>query len=148
MDNLTRFMEYAGAFELTYGDNDWSRLHDYFAADAVYAVESDSFACKLEGPQAIFTGINKSLDGFDRKFTARKIDLTSVPEIEGDEIRLGWKVTYEKDGLTPYVLLGRSRVRYRDGKIVELVDSYDPSATAAAMAWQQANGVALDPSYT
>lgn len=147
MDNLTRFLEYAGPFEQTYVDDDWSRLRPFFADDAVYEVQSDSFGCVLRGPDAILRGIRKSVDGFDRRFDVRRIDVTAGPEVDGDELRIDWSVTYEKEGVTPFVLIGRSRARYRDGKLVELVDSYDPSVTLAAVAWQRANGLSFDPSY-
>ena len=68
MDNLPLFMKYAADFEKTLADDDWTRLRQYFAADAVYEVKSDGFPCKLTGPDAIFKGIKKSLDGFDRKY--------------------------------------------------------------------------------
>ena len=60
---------------------------------------------------------------------------------------MGWAVTYRKAGKTPYVLRGASDVRYRDGKIASLVDSYDASVATEAAAWMQQNGMTLDPSY-
>jgi hypothetical protein len=148
MDILQQFMAYAGEFERTLADDDWTRLGQYFADDAVYEVKGPIIGCRLEGPRAIFRGMKKSLDGFDRKFTRRSPEVTSGPDIEGDQLRMSWKVTYYKDGLTPFVLHGRSMVRYRDGKIACLTDEYDPSIEAEFDAWQRENGVELDPSYT
>jgi hypothetical protein len=148
MDILQSFLAYAGDFEKTLADDDWTRLGQYFADDAVYEVKGGSFDCRLVGPRAIFAGMKKSLDGFDRKFTARKIDVTSGPEVDGAELRAGWSVTYEREGLTPFVLRGRSKARYRDGKIAYLADDYDAGVEGELAAWQQANGVELDPSYT
>lgn len=147
MENLTRFMQYAADFEKTLGDDDWTRLRPYFAADAVYEVRAETFGCRLTGPEAIFTGMKKSLDGFDRKFEGRTLKVTEGPELDGDWLRMAWVVTYRKTGKTPYVLRGRSAVRYRDGAIVELVDSYDASVAAEGAAWMQQNGILLDPSY-
>jgi hypothetical protein len=147
MENLARFMQYAAAFEQTLADDDWTRLRQYFANDAVYEVTSDSFGCRLTGPDAIFKGMKKSLDGFDRKFDTRAIDVTKGPDVDGDRISMEWAVTYQKAGKTPYRLRGRSAVRYRDGAIVELADSYDASVAAEAAAWMEQNGVLLDPSY-
>ena len=148
MDILQRFMAYAQDFEKTLVDDDWTRLKPYFAADAVYEVQAPGFGCKLEGPQAIFKGMKKSLDGFDRRFTGRDIDVTSGPEITGDEIKLGWTVTYNKEGLTPFVLRGRSAARYRGAEIVRLTDSYDPSVAGEFSAWKQSNQIEVDASYT
>lgn len=147
MENLPRFMAYAADFEKTLVDDDWSRLRQYFAADAVYQVDAIGFGCKLTGPDAIFKGIKKSLDGFDRKFDGRSVEVTSGPEMDGDTMRMSWAVTYRKAGKTPYVLRGKSSVRYRDGKIVALADSYGPEVDGEAAAWMQQNGITLDPSY-
>ncbi len=140
-------MAYAADFEKTLLDDDWSRLRQYFADDAVYEVEAGSFGCKLVGPDAIFKGIKKSLDGFDRKFDGRSVNVTSGPAMDGDAMRMSWEVTYRKAGKTPYVLRGKSSVRYRDGKIVALADTYGPEVDGEATAWMQQNGITLDPSY-
>ncbi len=63
MDVLQQFGLYAAEFELTYKDDDWSRLYPYFTDDAVYEVKAKSFGCKLTGPKAIFAGMKKSRDG-------------------------------------------------------------------------------------
>jgi ketosteroid isomerase-like protein len=147
MENLPRFMAYAADFEKTLLDDDWSRLRQYFADDAVYVVDAKSFACKLTGPDAIFQGMKKSLDGFDRKFQGRNVQVTSGPEMDGDTMRMSWELTYRKEGKTPYLLRGKTAVRYRDGKIVHLADSYGPEVDAEAAVWMQQNGITLDPSY-
>ncbi len=61
---------------------------------------------------------------------------------------MGWEVVYSKEGLPPFVLRGRSIVRYAGGKIVYLSDIYAPSVAGELIAWQRASGVAIDPSYT
>jgi len=147
MDILPQFMAYAGDFERTLADDDWSRLERYFADDAVYEV-GPPLACRLAGRAAIFAGIRKSLNGLDRKFTRRDVAVTSGPDISGDEMRLGWQVTYFKDGQPPYVLRGRSTVRYAGDAIVYLADAYDPAVTDELAAYQRQTGIALDPSYT
>ena len=45
------------------------------------------------------------------------------------------------------MLRGDSKVRYRGDQIVEIVDSFEPSVEGEFAAWQQANGVPLNPSY-
>lgn len=148
MSIMQQFMAYAGDFEKTLADDDWTRLPRYFADDAVYDVQSDSFGCHLSGPTAIFAGIKKSLDGFDRKFAKRDIEVTDGPEISDDEIRMGWTVVYSMDGKPPFVLRGRSIVGYANDKIVSLSDVYDASVATDFATWQRETGVHLDPSYT
>jgi hypothetical protein len=148
MSIIERFVAYAADFEKTLADDDWSRLPQYFSEDAVYRVESNLFGCELTGPDAIFAGMKKSLDGFDRTFPAREIAMTEGPEVEGDEMRVSWTVTYHKDDLPDFVLRGKSLARIRDGKIVLLVDSYDEGVNAEVADWVRDTGLRLDPSYT
>lgn len=148
MDILQQFFAYAGDFERTLVDDDWTRLRRYFADDAVYAVESRSFGCRLVGPDAIFAGMKKSLDGFDRRLDGRDVLVTDGPVVDGAEVRVAWTVTYHKAGIAPFALRGRSAARYRDGAIVQLTDSYDPEVEQELTAWQRQHGVAVDVSYT
>lgn len=147
MDILQAFMAYAGDFERTYLDDDWTRLRRYFTDDAVYEVEAETFGCSLQGPAAIFAGIRKSLDGFDRRFETRDIAVVDGPVAAGDELRVGWTVTYGRAGVPSFVLRGRSTVRFRDDLIARLTDSYDPAAERELAEWRRSSGMAVDVSY-
>jgi hypothetical protein len=147
MEIMPQFLAYAGDFERTLADDDWQRLQSYFADQAVYEVQAESFGCRLTGRAAIFAGMKKSLDGFDRRFASRDIEVTNGPEVADSEIRLGWKVVYHRDGVPPFVLRGRSTVRYAGDRIVYLCDAYEPSVGDELAAWQRQTGVAIDPSY-
>jgi hypothetical protein len=147
MTPLQWFGAYAQDFEATFKDDDWSRLAPYFAPDATYEVSGDPFTCTLRGRDAIFKGIKKSLDGFDRRFTSRDIALEGAPEIDGDTVSLSWAVTYTRPGDPPFVLRGRSSATYVDGRIVRLADSYDTSAADSFRTWLAAHGKDLDPAY-
>jgi hypothetical protein len=148
MSIIERFVVYAADFEKTLADDDWSRLTQYFSEDAVYRVESDLFGCELKGPDLIFAGMKKSLDGFDRHFSTREIAMTDGPEADGDEMRVSWTVTYHGEGVPDFVLRGKSLARMRDAKIVLLVDSYDESVHQELADWTRETGAKLDPSYT
>ncbi len=148
MTVLERFMAYAGDFESSYEDDDWERIVPHFADDAVYEVASKVFGSTMKGPAAITKGLKKSLDGFDRKFETRTIEVIGQPEIEGDEVRVQWKVTYTKAGVEPYLLEGRSMVRFGGDKIVYMTDQYDAAADAALVDWRAKNDLEIDPSYT
>ncbi|MGH0031080.1 MAG: nuclear transport factor 2 family protein [Myxococcota bacterium] len=149
MDTLERFLAYAADFEKTLVDDDWERLERWFDDDAVYVVESQAFGCELRGPAAIFAGMKKSLDGLDRHFDSRDVDVVDGPKVEGDTLHVGWKITYHKAGHPDFVLEGASEARLRDGRIERLVDSYDEAKSQAALdAWSRETGIALDPSYT
>ena len=147
MNLLEQFFAYAGEFEETYADNNWERIKPYFAADAVYRVESSMFGATMVGPDAIAAGIRKSVEGFDRLFTDREIKVIGEPVVDGDEVRIAWNVHYRKDEVEPYVLRGSSTVRFRDGKIVAMTDHYDAAADAALVDWKGRNALPIDPSY-
>ena len=147
MDTLQRFLAYAGDFEKTLADDDWSRLTQYFNDDAVYEVKAPSFGCKLEGPKAIFAGIKKSLDGFDRRFAERRPEITEPPAEAGDTVSVGWAVTYVKPGAPPFHLRGRSTARYRGERIAHLIDEYPDGMAAEAETWLGAHAPDFDAAY-
>lgn len=148
MDILPIFLAYADDFEKTFVDDDWSRLTRHFSPDAIYEISSDSMPARIQGPEAIFAGMKKSLDGFDRLFDQRKIDIVSAPTVDGARMTVGWTVTYTKGALPPFVLRGASEAEFRDGVIVRLCDSYDDEVTREVLAWQTETGMRFDPSYT
>ena len=148
MDILERFLAYAGDFERTLLDDDWTRLAPYFADDAVYEVDGGDRRWRMEGATAILAGLRKSLDGFDRRFDSRDAVPNGPPTIGADTLRLDWTVTYHKAGVPDFVLAGKSAARYRDGRIVELRDAFAPGTVEAMAAWHERTGIALDPSYT
>lgn len=148
MDILQRFLAYAADFERTLADDDWTRLEDYFADDAVYEVRGiPALAARMDGKAAIFNGMQKSLNGFDRVFSSRDIT-PEPPQIDGDTLRLRWTVTYHRDGTPPFVLRGDSEVHYRDGRIVHLIDTFAPETEQAFADWQRRTGIDLNPAYT
>lgn len=144
MPILDRFLAYAQDFEKTYVDDDWSRLTQYFAPNAVYEVTGNS-PCTLTGPPAIFRGMKKSLDGFDRRFAERRIEMVAPPKVEGDTLTLDWLVTYERPGAPPVPLRGRSVARYAGDAIARLTDTLVGDEVVAS--WFAKYGEGLDPSY-
>ena len=147
MDVMTTFMAYAKEFETTYVDDDWQRLERFFAADAVYEVKNVSYACRLEGTEAIFAGIKKSLDHFDRRMNTRKIDVTAPPSLEGETLSVTWAVTYTRGSAPPIRISATTTGTVRDGRIVCLCDTYDTGQEEVLRAWLDEYAPDLDPSY-
>lgn len=147
MSTLETFLAYARDFERTYADDDWARLDRYFADDAVYEVAEVSYACRLEGRDAIFRGIRRSLDRFDRRMDDRTIEVTSPPRVEGEEMAVGWAVTYRLGDAPPIRVAATSRATVRDGRIVALEDRYEEGQDALLREWLEAHAPELDPSY-
>ena len=147
MGPTERFVEYATAFEQTFDDDDWSRLTRYFAPDAVYEVKNVPFACRLEGREAIFRGIQKSLDGFDRRLPKRGIEVTEPPVEDGETMRVGMAVTYQMEGRRPLVLRGHVTARYRDGVIAFMADEYVPGVHEEFERWVREYDPSIGGSY-
>jgi len=147
MAAMAQFFEYAQDFEKTFVDDDWSRLERYFGPDAVYEVRNVPFGCRIQGREAIFRGIKKSLDGFDRRFAERRPEITEPPAEAGDTLSVGWAVTYVKPGAPPFRLRGRSTARYRGERIVHLIDAYPDGMAAEAETWLGAHAPDFDAAY-
>ena len=152
MEQATQvFMDYAAAFEETYVDDDWSRLAPFFSDDATYEVRGGPLACKLEGPEAIFAGMKKSIDGLDRRCSDRKIDLIEAPRVastaQGEELSVGWHVAYQYRDAPRAGFDGRSVATVANGVIVALRDEYTEEEMAKFGAWMQAHGQGLGGTY-
>jgi len=147
MSAMEQFRQYAADFEKTFHDDDWSRLRTYFADDAVYEVRSAAFGCRLVGPDAIFRGIKKSLDGFDRRFAGREIAIVSVRDATEDSFEVTWVVTYTKEGAPPFRLRGSTRTTYENGRIVRMIDSYDEAMDREGVSWLAKHAPDFDVSY-
>jgi len=147
MGPLQSFLAYAQDFETTYEDDDWSRLERHFAPGAVYEVRGAPFACRIEGRRAVLRGMKKSLDGFDRRFEKRSLEVTEAPKEAGDTFTVGWAATYRKPGAPPLVIHGRSTARYAGDVIAELVDEFLEGTGAELASWSRAHAPDVDLSY-
>jgi hypothetical protein len=144
MPILDRFLAYAQDFERTYLDDDWSRLEQYFTRDATYEV-TGATPCLLSGRAAVFRGIKKSLDGFDRRFTERRVEIEGAPKVEGDTLIVDWLVTYERPGAPALPVRGRSIARFDGDVIVQLKDV--SAGDDFVGTWFAKYGAGLNPSY-
>ena len=145
------FMDYAAAFEETYVDDDWSRLTPFFHENARYQVLGGPMACEIGGREAIFRGLKKSIDGLDRRFDERVIEISDGPHVtkqaDGEEVGIGWLVTYRRGDAPKIGIPGRSVLTVVDGRIAAMRDEYDVAAMAPVGAWLQQYGADLDGSY-
>lgn len=98
----------------------------------------------MHGRDAIFRGIKKSLDGFDRHMASRQIIPTAPPTEEGNRVTLKGVARYVRDG-EPVDMHATIIVEFADGKIVRMHDKF--ALDAAALAWFQAHAHDLDGAY-
>ncbi|MEO8701691.1 MAG: nuclear transport factor 2 family protein [Kofleriaceae bacterium] len=145
MSKLSRFLEYAAAFEQTFADDNWGRLDPFFTETAEYKVTGLPASCELIGRDAIFRGIRKSLDGFDRKMTSREIVASEPPTEEGDTVTLKGFVRYSRGAAPPIELHAVIVARFEGDRIAAMHDTF--TLDGAAMKWLGANAADLDGSY-
>jgi hypothetical protein len=93
MNPLQRFLEYAAAFELSYADDDWTRLEPFFAPDAIYRVTgSNAWDCEVKGCKALLAAMRKFVDEFDR---------------------LGFERIFNRKGMKPVIFLKLLKLVFR-----------------------------------
>jgi hypothetical protein len=145
MTKIEQFLAYAAAFEQTYVDDDWSRLEKYFTEDATYRVSGLPAPCELRGRDNILRGIRKSVDGFDRKMTVRKIVPTAPPTENDGKVTFRGFVRYQRAD-SPPVELHATVVAELDGdRICNMHDTF--SIDAAGQQWLGTYARDLDGSY-
>lgn len=137
MSILDRYLEYAGAFEESFVDDDWSRLETYFTPDAVY--EGDSAA---RGRDAVLAKLKGGVDGFDRRMDSRTPDF-ATPTVKGNTLTVKWSVAYTKKGLPNLVISGLEIAEFDGDRIALLRDQMDPEALKAMGEWMAKHGKTL-----
>jgi len=105
------------------------------------------FACSITGRDAIFRAIKKSLDGFDRRFAERRIEMTRPPTADGDTVTVCWAVAYERSDAPPLTIRGRSVARFAGDRIAHLADTFEDGVGEQASAWIGTHGADIDFSY-
>jgi len=126
MSNIARFVAYAAAFEKAYESDDWKGIEPFFAEGAVYDAGSELFMGGLfEGRDAILGYFKAVLDGFDRRFESRELELLEGPEAEGSTVRIRGSATYRAAGVPELVLVLDEIFTFEGDRIVRLEDRYE-----------------------
>ncbi len=138
MSILDRYRAYADAFEESYEDDDWSRIEEYFTADAVYEGEPENAV----GREAVLAKLKGGVDGFDRNMDSRTPDF-QTPTVDGDTLTMKWTVTYTKAGAPDLAISGIETAVFEGDRIKLLRDDFDPEAQKAMGEWMAAHGARL-----
>jgi len=140
MNIQDRYLAYAEAFELTYVDNDWSRLKQYFTEQASYDSGDGEVA---HGRDAVLAKLEGAVNGLDRLMDSRAVEFTPA-SADGDKVSTRWTAHYTKAGL-PDLRFGGSEYAVFDGdRISRLWDEMDPGAVETLVAWMTDHGSELD----
>ena len=133
-----RYQAYADAFEESYEDDDWSRIGEFFTADAVYEGDPED----ARGREAVLVKLKGGVDAFDRRMDSRTPDF-QAPSVEGDTLTMKWTVTYTKAGCPDLAISGVETAIFEGDRIKLLRDTFDPDAQKAMGEWMTAHGAKL-----
>ncbi len=135
-----RFQAYAADFELSYADDDWSRLAQYFTADASY--DSGDGSDTANGREAVLQKFQDSVNGLDRTMGQRDVQLHSVSN-DGETVVAEWTARYINTGLPALEINGTEFARFDGDAIAELRDEISAESLTVFGAWMEAHGGAL-----
>lgn len=119
MNTQEAFVAFAEAFEVGFASRDWSPVDSLMADDVVWSLADlpEPVGGTHIGRRRAIDAIRLSTDTFDRRFDRREPKITDGPrEIPGG-IHMKWAVTYTRDGLPPFVLLGEEWDLFKDGRL-------------------------------
>jgi hypothetical protein len=140
MNLMPRFEAYAAAFEATLVDDDWTRLQQYFTADAVYLPGDGSEAV---GRDRVLETLRNGVNGLDRRFDTRVGELSSA-EQSNDVVTIQWKMTLSKQGLPDLTISGREHATFTGDTISRLEDVLDPGTGEAVAGYMAKHGARLN----
>jgi ketosteroid isomerase-like protein len=144
MSSIPRFVAYAADFEKAYASDDWSVVAPWFTEDAVYEVDLDPpMGGRFSGRDAILAYFKAVLDGFDRRFASREVQLVEGPRESGDAVWLRGRAIYRAEGVPELSFELEETAHFTDGRIRRLEDRYDAATREALTAWLAAHGARL-----
>jgi len=135
-----RFLAYAADFEVSYENNDWSLLAQYFTEDASY--DSGDGAPIAEGREAVLQKFEGAVDGLDRKMGKREI-IPGALSTDGDTVVLEWTARYTTEGLPVLEINGTEYARFEGDRMAELRDVISDQSMATVGEWLTAHGGSL-----
>ena len=145
MNLVQRFADYAAAFEKTVETNELSHIEPFFTEDAVYETTGGPpFEGVAQGRDAVFATLIGSLDGFDRRFATRELEVLEGPEERDGTVWMSWRGRYTKPGLPDLVIEGEETAIFEGDRIRRLEDRFTPEAAKRAGEYLAEHGAALN----
>lgn len=146
MSSVERYAAYAEAFEQAYASDDWSVLEPYFTEDAVYnTIAPPPLGGRHEGRATILRDFQSAVNGFDRRFTSRRIELIEGPVEKDGAVWMKWAAIYTLDGAPEFRMEGEERAIFEGDRISLLEDTIPESEGQRLGAYMEAHGDKLKP---
>jgi len=146
MGKVDRYLAYAEAFEEAYASDNWSKLEPFFTEDAVYEfVAPAPFGGKFEGRAAVLAQFKNSVNGFDRRFDSRAVEVREGPIEKDGGVWMRWAATYTLAGAPDCRMEGEERATFTGDRIRRLADSMTDAEAGRAGAYFAQHGSKLKP---
>ena len=146
MSLIKSFVAQRGVFEKAYANGDWQALVPFFHCDVVYEVMNMPFHCVIRGRNEFLTGLQRSVERFD-KLCIRTVGIDSSIREEGNNVIVYSGMRFERGGAPPVSSRVWEIATYRGGRIERIVDLYDLGSADKFARWMDAWGEGLDPRY-
>jgi hypothetical protein len=137
MSILDHYRAYEDAFEQAMIDDDWSRVEQCFAENAVH--ESDPVA---SGRAAVMAKLRKGVEQLDRKMDSRTASFDAA-QFDGNTFQNRWTITFEKAGCPDLKLSGIQILVFEGHLISRFRGVWDPEAREALASWMAEHGAEL-----
>jgi hypothetical protein len=146
MGKIDRYLAYAAAFEEAYVSDDWEKLEMFFTDDAVYAfIAPAPFGGKYEGRAAVLAQFKNSVNGLDRRFDSRTVEVLEGPSEKEGEVWIRWAATYTLAGAPDCRMEGEERAVFAGDRIRRLEDSLADAEARRVGAYFAQYGAKLKP---
>ena len=146
MGIVERFLEYAQAFEDAYDSDDWSLLEPYFTEDAVYDfVAGPPLGGRHEGRATVLRDFQAAVNGFDRRFSSRRVEFLEGPLEKKGEVWMRWAATFTPDGAPDCRVEGEERAVFEGDRISLLEDKASDEECQRLGAYMATHGGKLKP---
>lgn len=147
MSDLSRFLDYARAFEVAFLTGDFEVIAPFFADDAVHLVASgEPFSHDDRGRDAVVAGLARSVDHLDRRFDARIAEVMEGPTPREDGIWMRWGLRFRRAGLPDLRVAGEHLTAYdAEGHIARIDEKILDDGDARTRAYLEQHDAALKP---
>jgi SnoaL-like domain len=144
MSSIPRFAAYAAAFEKAYASDDWSIVEPFFTEDSVYDVGlPELLGGRIEGRAAILAYFKRVLDGFDRRFASRAVELLEGPREDGHSVWIRGRAVYTSASAPDLSFDLEEIASFEGDRICRLEDRYDDANRESLAKFFEAHGAAL-----
>jgi hypothetical protein len=126
--------------------DDWAKLEPYFTEDAVYKfIAPAPFGGTYEGRAAVLAQFKNSVNGLDRRFDSRTVEVLEAPSEKDGVVSIRWAAVYTLAGTPDCRMEGEERAVFIGDRISRLEDSITDAEARRLGAYFAQYGTKLKP---